>query len=69
MDNPRSEGFRRAYEAFDVPADEMLTDASLRERFASRVRAELGESDLGTEEAMRTLLRLRKAGCLPRLRR
>lgn len=60
---------RQAYTALDIPADTLLTDPILRERFANHIRQQTGEVGLATDDLLRRLLRLRKAGQLPRLRR
>ena len=57
------------YEQFDTPADQIVTSAELREAFADRVRARAAEASLPTQEVMKRLLALRKAGRLPRIRR
>lgn len=60
---------RRLYEEFDVPADVLVTTPELREEFADRVRQRAAEPGITTDKVMRLLLRLRKCGGLPRLRR
>ena len=57
------------YEQFDTPVDRLLVDPKLREEFAKVVRDRTGHNDIATDQVMRRLLALRKAGGLPRLRR
>ena len=69
MSTDVSKHIRQVYEEFDTPADVVVTDPKLRERVADAVRDRSGERGLATKHVMRRLLRLRKAGQLPWLRR
>ncbi len=60
---------RQVYVEFDTPADVVVTDPHLREEVATEVRNRSDEEDMTTDQVMRRLLQLRKAGQLPRLRR
>lgn len=60
---------RRAYEQIHISADVLATSPQLREELADEVRHRTGQTGMTTQKAMRLLLRLRKAGWLPRLRR
>ncbi len=63
-----SEYLQEAYTTFDVPADVIVTDPDLREEFAGEIRMRANRADMDTDDLMRHLLRMRKAGKLPRLR-
>jgi len=69
MSTQLNESLRKSYDKFDVPADALVTSPDLRLRFANDVRTGAGQPELSTDEVMRALLRLRKNGGLPRLRR
>ncbi len=58
-----------AYQTFDVPLDQFFGDQALAEAFAGRIRERLPTCQLATGELMARLLKLRKRGRLPRLRR
>ena len=60
---------RTVYASFDTPADRITTDLGLRDEFTNEVRRRTCDDKLTSDEAMRALLRLRKSGELPRLRR
>ncbi len=64
-----SENIQQGYVEFDTPADVVVTDPRLREDVAAEVRRRIGARDMTTDEVMRRLLRLRKAGHLAKLRR
>ena len=69
MNEDVSECLRQVYEEFDVPADRVVTDRKLREEVAEAVRSRSDHRRVTTQQVMRQLLRLRKSGQLPRLRR
>jgi hypothetical protein len=68
MNDAMNRCLRHVYEQFDVPADAIVTDPELREAFASEVRKRADDPARETDHVLRDLLRLRKAGGLPRLR-
>jgi len=57
------------YEENDVPSDSLIGDGAALSRFAQEVNRRLGGAALSDEEVAEELLRLRKGGKLPRLRR
>lgn len=60
---------REVYQETNTPADAITTSVKRRKAFAKIVRARLGQPQLLTDEVMRQLLRMRKRGGLPRLRK
>ncbi len=69
MQTDISESIQLVYIEFDTPADVVVTDPHLREELAAAVRRRIGAPDMTTDQVMRRLLRMRKAGQLARLRR
>ena len=68
MNSDMTKCLRSVYEQIDIPADALVTSPQLREEFANEMRRHTGQAGTATQEIMRMLLRLRKAGGLPRLR-
>ena len=60
---------QRVYTEFDTPADTIATEPDLREEFADEVRERVRKPGLSTSKILRELLRARKRGSLPRIRR
>ena len=58
----------RLYHEFDVPADQLVTDADLGDRFLNLVRQQIGTA-VDRSTVLKRLITLRKKGQLPRLRR
>jgi hypothetical protein len=69
MDSEITKHLQSAYVDFDVPADVIVTHPELREEFANKVRMRVGRPSIDADDLTRRLLRLRKAGKLPRLRK
>ena len=56
------------YREFDVPADQLVTDSDLGDRFIRLVRQQLGTT-VDRSAVLKRLITLRKKVHLPRLRR
>ncbi len=69
MQTDISESIQQVYIEFDTPADVVVTDPILREEVAAEIRRRTGARDMTTDQVMRRLLRMRKAGHLAKLRR
>ncbi len=69
MDAKLQEHLQQFYKAFDVPLDVLVTEPELGQDFANRLRRGASKPGMTTKEVMRLLLRLRKCGSLPRIRR
>lgn len=57
------------YQQFDVPADRLVTDPQLGDRFADLVRGQMPGMAIDKGLVLRRLITLRKRGLLPRIRR
>ena len=64
-----SQCLQLAYKQFDTPADQIIADPELQERFTEIIRVAVDQPALAAVEVMRSLLTLRKNGRLARLRR
>jgi hypothetical protein len=64
------EQLKNLYVEHDIPSDELLKDKAKLEEFAKALNSRFdNDAKFGTEEVAGQLLRLRKTGKLPRIRR
>jgi hypothetical protein len=57
------------YEQFNVPADQLVINSLLADRFVDLVRERASNKSLAKVEVLGRLITLRKRGLLPRIRR